>query len=1175
MMNNIKLKIKKLLGIKESNPDMQISNSTYKDLTDLVDKFLPNKRREHGSSYKLEGSHFSTLDKSGIHGTDSGMSYSPSIGESANIDPSSDEMITKINNWISDPSTNELHSQLLIKELINNLKSEDKILKSDNKSNLELLNTEDLSELYHSALYSGMSESLSKPINATQVLESISKLIKIDEMSPLRIKVDLPDFIAKTAKVGQMLDHSLTDRYELLGEIDIDNNHYKYWLNNDKSESLVTENTGKFIGKEQYNNIVVTLDFEKSNIKIDNLLKIDLAKSNKRSRSLTTYLYLLLAHKGYNVVSDTIQYEAAVRLWKRISGNSGFFKVKLFDTTKSEYIKNSNGLDIEYDPDTINDEEVWSEDSSKENIVLVLSCNESISITEVFDNPWDLTYNDEMTEKVKSYFSSKIHNNDHINNIKAYVAEGDNGIIIRIIRNGFLELHHISKEGYIGKLSNLNTKPNPRFISTMYKLYKEHLDKGKYIKILSIDNGSKLHDYYKNFANHLLGGMNNDNLFIEESTEENSDGDMCNSLTIMQKRRNHTPLLEQFAKSINKSTVVEKLSKDQPLSEWIDDFIKSKNKRFEGKTSEERRRMAKGAYFSAQESLNREPTINKWYIVDFNNQVCSGYYTTEKEAKLDTKRLDWYSVDKYNILRGSESDSGGFILESTGSELGGESFNNITDLTMDSNTTFIPADPDTNEGNLLQRTKFNYIKPGYGTKMTENKTSITAQDVLNRFKTLNRGNIESDHMYSDNSEDITEEFNKLITMFGEAVAITPDIDMDQLNNMFDAAKKGLGIINKFKDKDNRKKYASQVMTNLNKIRAALSKYFKVEESNNYNLGDPVKLDQFLENAIKWKSTNESLDHILGTKDEHVLELKKLLNIPEDEDIPLSRLEACINSDNPDYRVKAQRELDRREQEKLDLESRSDKELVDKVKSFGLNESVQGELNLSENDSITSESDINSSDIGSWIFTSEDGWEAIINGTLQESSEVACKRYKSEQSKDTAKLSVDKFTQPEVAEESLLKRVQRGLSKIYETRKINESPSSDNYDAYSYLSSKSTDTGKGRFKLKDGERILGSYESESDALAAYSKLPNSRGVKLIKESLEGFNWSNKDSIIAKDVIETVLEKTKIAYPEVSKLLEIKNDGKQLWTIVKGKSSDLDKCYSILDWSTGSFELLGDD
>lgn len=51
--------------------------------------------------------------------------------------------------------------------------------------------------------------------------------------------------------------------------------------------------------------------------------------------------------------------------------------------------------------------------------------------------------------------------------------------------------------------------------------------------------------------------------------------------------------------------------------------------------------------------------------------------------------------------------------------------------------------------------------------------------------------------------------------------------ISELINMFDAAKRGLGIINRLRNPEDKKKHLRNVFINLNKIRATLEKAYKV------------------------------------------------------------------------------------------------------------------------------------------------------------------------------------------------------------------------------------------------------------------------------------------------------------------------------------------------------------
>lgn len=61
-------------------------------------------------------------------------------------------------------------------------------------------------------------------------------------------------------------------------------------------------------------------------------------------------------------------------------------------------------------------------------------------------------------------------------------------------------------------------------------------------------------------------------------------------------------------------------------------------------------------------------------------------------------------------------------------------------------------------------------------------------------------------------------------MLNEMAVISTDATIDQVAAMLDAAKRGLGFANKLRNPADKKKHVRAVFINLNKIRAALSRY---------------------------------------------------------------------------------------------------------------------------------------------------------------------------------------------------------------------------------------------------------------------------------------------------------------------------------------------------------------
>lgn len=90
------------------------------------------------------------------------------------------------------------------------------------------------------------------------------------------------------------------------------------------------------------------------------------------------------------------------------------------------------------------------------------------------------------------------------------------------------------------------------------------------------------------------------------------------------------------------TTLTEKLSKKQPVSVWIRDFIDSTNPKFEGKTKKERIAMALGAYYAAQKNeeygagFEGTDELRKKYIQDTPGQRIQQFKTEMNQQTYKT-----------------------------------------------------------------------------------------------------------------------------------------------------------------------------------------------------------------------------------------------------------------------------------------------------------------------------------------------------------------------------------------------------------------------------------------------------------------------------------------------------------------------------------------------------------
>jgi hypothetical protein len=96
----------------------------------------------------------------------------------------------------------------------------------------------------------------------------------------------------------------------------------------------------------------------------------------------------------------------------------------------------------------------------------------------------------------------------------------------------------------------------------------------------------------------LMGPTQNVNQAIDVVAKNVTKGDKVKAKKLV------TQVLKQM---MGEETLAEVLSPKDPLEKWIHDFVHSDDKRFEGKSKEERIRMATGAYYAAQKNEALDP----------------------------------------------------------------------------------------------------------------------------------------------------------------------------------------------------------------------------------------------------------------------------------------------------------------------------------------------------------------------------------------------------------------------------------------------------------------------------------------------------------------------------------------------------------------------------------------
>ena len=125
-----------------------------------------------------------------------------------------------------------------------------------------------------------------------------------------------------------------------------------------------------------------------------------------------------------------------------------------------------------------------------------------ILISEMFDKPWSLEKDHDMTEFHKKD-APEVYKGYKITNVNTHKIEGHRGHLLSFQRDGILEAHHIPPGGEVG-IEHGGNVPNPRFYSTMiHHLKTNGLDKGRSVRVCTTDE--RLAHNYRNFISRKFG----------------------------------------------------------------------------------------------------------------------------------------------------------------------------------------------------------------------------------------------------------------------------------------------------------------------------------------------------------------------------------------------------------------------------------------------------------------------------------------------------------------------------------------------------------------------------------------------------------------------------------------------------------------------------------------------
>lgn len=210
---------------------------------------------------------------------------------------------------------------------------------------------------------------------AKQVLKRIEEARKVNEVYfHDKDGQGLHDY----KKNSYISDNSLSREYKLIARYE---NLDLYLHSNPQTEGLVGifqfEDDG-----EIKNLLAFHLFFHEKDelcIPMPKVLQVDLVTIHDivRNTGIASRAYIELVKLGFTIASDFSQYRGGRALWEKIAKNASKYKMKvtIWDKNQKEFIQDLEGKVIVYNGDSINSDEIWTNDNNNPitDRVLVLS----------------------------------------------------------------------------------------------------------------------------------------------------------------------------------------------------------------------------------------------------------------------------------------------------------------------------------------------------------------------------------------------------------------------------------------------------------------------------------------------------------------------------------------------------------------------------------------------------------------------------------------------------------------------------------------------------------------------------------------------------------------------------------------------------------------------------------
>jgi len=178
---------------------------------------------------------------------------------------------------------------------------------------------------------------------------------------------------------------NLNREFEFLGSLLVGDYNYNFWINNTRTRAIVTtvSDDHELNTSDERQLLCCDLKFyEKIKLPVQNQLQVSRVYTHPQHRAnwLDGALYIVLVRYGFTIVSDLYQYAPGKGLWKSLARDSNIrdYRVFIWDQRTRDWIRDPNGLPVQYDTSNIYDITIWHNVNSQQTCLLVLTKEQKI-----------------------------------------------------------------------------------------------------------------------------------------------------------------------------------------------------------------------------------------------------------------------------------------------------------------------------------------------------------------------------------------------------------------------------------------------------------------------------------------------------------------------------------------------------------------------------------------------------------------------------------------------------------------------------------------------------------------------------------------------------------------------------------------------------------------------------